>query len=127
MNGHYIMNTAELKERFKKLAIRIVKMVDKLPNTISGRAIGNQVIRSGTSPGANYNAACIAKSDKDFINKLKMVEEELDETIYWLTLIADTELIKPELLLELHKETKELLAIITQSIIKKRRNLTHQE
>jgi four helix bundle protein len=108
------MNTAELKERFKKLAIRIVKMVDKLPNIISGRAIGNQVIRSETSPGANYNAACIAKFNKDFISKLKMVKEELDETIYWLTLIADTELIKPELLLELHKETK-------------RRNLSNQE
>ena len=63
------MTEAELKERFKKFSIRIVKMVDSLPNTLSARAIGGQVVRSGTSPGANYRAACIAKSEKDFLNK----------------------------------------------------------
>lgn len=98
-------------------------MVDKLPNTISGKAIGAQIVRSGTSPGANYRAACRAKSDKDFINKLKIVEEELDETDYWIEVISDVELIKPELLAELQKENKELLAIITQSIITKRNKL----
>ena len=95
-------------------------MVDKLPNTISGRAIGSLIVRSGTSPGANYRAACRAKSDKDFINKLKIVEEEVDETGYWIEIISDSELIKPELLLEIQKETKELLAIITKSIITKK-------
>ena len=74
------MQQNELKERLKAFAIRIVKLVDKLPNTTAGKAIGNQIIRSGTSPGANYRAACLGKSDKDFLNKLKMVEEELDET-----------------------------------------------
>lgn len=65
-------------------------MVDKLPNTISGRAIGAQIVRSGTSPGAkNYRAACRAKSDKDFVNKLKIVEEELDETEYWIEIISN--------------------------------------
>ncbi|MDD2798135.1 MAG: four helix bundle protein [Bacteroidales bacterium] len=118
------MTKAELKSRFRAFSIRIVKMVDKLPNTIAGRALGAQIIRSGTSPGANYNAACIAKSDRDFINKLKMVEEELDETIYWLDLIGATELIKPELLVELDKEAKELLSIIVKSIITKRKKLT---
>ena len=98
-------------------------MVDKLPNTISGRAIGNQIVRSGTSPGANYRAACRAKSDRDFINKLKIVEEELDETEYWIDVITDAELIKPELLVEIIKETKELLAIITKSIITKRNKM----
>ena len=118
------MTTAELKSRFRAFSVRIVKMVDKLPNTIAGRALGAQIIRSGTSPGANYNAACIAKSDRDFINKLKMVEEELDETIYWLDLIGATELIKPELLVELDKEAKELLSIIVKSIITKRKKLS---
>ena len=101
-------------------------MVDKLPNTISGRAIGNQIVRSGTSPGANYRAACRAKSDRDFINKLKIVEEELDETEYWIDVITDAELIKPELLVEILKETKELLAIITKSIITKRNKIKNQ-
>ncbi|HEY5590511.1 MAG TPA: four helix bundle protein [Paludibacter sp.] len=117
------MTSDELKQRFRKFSGRIIKMVDKLPNTISGRAIGAQIVRSGTSPGANYRAACRAKSDKDFINKLKIVEEELDETEYWLDVISDVELIKPELLLELQRETKELLAIITQSIITKRKKM----
>ena len=117
------MNSDELKLRFRKYSARIIKMVDKLPNTISGRAIGSQIVRSGTSPGANYRAACRAKSDKDFINKLKIVEEEVDETGYWIEVISDSELIKPELLLEIQKETKELLAIITKSIITKRNKM----
>jgi len=117
------MNSEELKLRFRKYSVRIIKMVDKLPNTISGRAIGSQIVRSGTSPGANYRAACKAKSDKDFINKLKIVEEEVDETGYWIEVISDSELIKAELLLEIQKETKELLAIITKSIITKRNKM----
>ena len=76
-------------------AVRIIRLVDKLPNTSAGRAIGNQIVRSGTSPGANYRAACVGKSDKDFLNKLKMVEEELDETAYWLSLIHISEPTRP--------------------------------
>lgn len=119
------MTSDDLKQRFRLFSFRIVKMVDKLPDTISGRAIGSQIVRSGTSPGANYRAACKAKSDRDFINKLKIVEEELDETEYWIEIISDVELIKPELLIELKKETKELLAIITQSIITKRNKMNN--
>ena len=78
------MNRDDMKNRLKMFAVRIIRLVDKLPNTSAGRAIGNQIVRSGTSPGANYRAACVGKSDKDFLNKLKMVEEELDETAYWL-------------------------------------------
>ena len=81
------MNRDDMKNRLKMFAVRIIRLVDKLPNTSAGRAIGNQIVRSGTSPGANYRAACVGKSDKDFLNKLKMVEEELDETAYWLELI----------------------------------------
>lgn len=105
----------------------ILKLVDKLPNTVSGRAIGNQIVRSGTSPGANYRAVCKAKSDRDFINKLKIVEEELDETEYWLEIISDAEYIKPELLIDLQKETKELLAIITKSIVTKRKSVENKK
>ena len=111
------MTRDEMKNRLKVFAVRVIKLVDKLPNTSAGRAIGNQVVRSGTSPGANYRAACIGKSDKDFLNKLKMVEEELDETAYWLELIMELELVKPELLQDLYHENKELVSIIVKSII----------
>ena len=111
------MTREEMKNRLKVFAVRVIKLVDILPNTPAGRAIGNQVVRSGTSPGANYRAACIGKSDKDFLNKLKMVEEELDETAYWLELIMELELVKPELLQDLHHENKELVSIIVKSII----------
>ena len=111
------MKSEELKNRLKAFAIRIVKLVESLPNTSAGRAIGNQIIRSGTSPGANYRAACLGKSDKDFLNKLKMVEEELDETAYWLELIMELRLVKPELLEKLYAENKELVRIIVKSII----------
>ncbi|RHE89326.1 four helix bundle protein [Bacteroides intestinalis] len=111
------MTREEMKNRLKVFAVRVIKLVDKLPNTSAGRAIGNQVVRSGTSPGANYRAACIGKSDKDFLNKLKMVEEELDETAYWLELIMELELVKPELLQDLYHENKELVSIIVKSII----------
>ena len=111
------MTREEMKNRLKVFAVRVIKLVDNLPNTSAGRAIGNQVVRSGTSPGANYRAACIGKSDKDFLNKLKMVEEELDETAYWLELIMELELVKPELLQDLYHENKELVSIIVKSII----------
>ena len=111
------MTREEMKNRLKVFAVRVIKLVDKLPNTSAGRAIGNQVVRSGTSPGANYRAACLGKSDKDFLNKLKMVEEELDETAYWLELIMELELVKPELLQDLYHENKELVSIIVKSII----------
>lgn len=110
------MTTEELKNRLKAFAVRIVRLVDKLPNTSAGRAIGNQIVRSGTSPAANYRAACLGKSDKDFLNKLKMVEEELDETLYWIELLGDTALVKSELLSDLYKENEELLKIIVSSI-----------
>ena len=88
------MDKHELQERMTNFAVRIVKMVDAMPSTVSGLAIARQIVRSGTSPSANYRAACLAKSDKDFINKLKMVEEELDETCHWLKIIMRSELMK---------------------------------
>ena len=68
------MDKNDLQERMINFAVRIIKMVDSMPNSISGMAIARQIVRSGTSPSANYRAACIAKSDKDFVNKLKIVE-----------------------------------------------------
>lgn len=111
------MNKEELRERLTVFAVRIVKMVDAMPSSVAGQAIARQVIRSGTSPSANYRAACLAKSDKDFINKLKMVEEELDETCHWLEIIMRSELMKESRIKPLHQECSELLNIIAKSII----------
>ena len=105
-----------LKSRLKDFALRIIKLSRSLPDDLPGRTIGRQIIRSGTSPGANYRAACLGKSERDFLNKLKMVEEELDETLYWLELIVEAGLVKADLLDDLMKENQELLKIIVSSI-----------
>jgi four helix bundle protein len=110
------MNANDLKNRLKKFALRIIKLSESLPNNITGNTLGKQIIRSGTSPGANYRSACLGKSDKDFLNKLKMVEEELDETLYWLELIVESGLVKSNLLNDLIKENEELFKIIVSSI-----------
>ncbi|GJG33231.1 four helix bundle protein [Xylanibacter ruminicola] len=117
------MTELELKERFKKFSIRIIKMVDSMPDTISGRAIGSQVVRSGTSPAANYRAACLGKSEKDFLNKLKMVEEELDETSHWLEVIMETGMLPENRVKPLYTECLELLKIIISSIVSTRKHL----
>jgi four helix bundle protein len=111
------MNKQELQERMTTFAVRIVKMVDAMPSTISGMAIARQIIRSGTSPSANYRAACLAKSDKDFVNKLKMVEEELDETCHWIEIIIRSELMKESRMKPIHQEACELLNIIAKTIV----------
>lgn len=109
------MTKDELKNRTKKFALEIVKLVDELPNTISGRTIANQIIRSGTSVASNYRSACRARSNADFISKVTIVEEESDETLFWLELIVDGKLLKRERVLDLLKEADELTAIFTSS------------
>ena len=111
------MTKDELKERYRVFALRIIKLVDAMPNTISSMAIARQIIRSGTSPSANYRAACIAKSDKDFLNKLKMVEEEIDETSHWLNLIRDSGMLPKSRVQDLYDESVELRKITTKSIL----------
>ncbi len=116
------MTEEELKLRFKKFALRIISLVDHLPHAISTDAVARQIIRSGTSPAANYRAACVAKSDKDFINKLKMVEEELDETLFWLELLVESGKVSGDRMQNLLQENKELLSIVVKSITTLRRN-----
>ena len=110
------MTTDELKDRFRKFTIRIIRLVNAMPNTIAGNAIAKQIIRSGTSPAANYSAACLAKSNKDFLNKLKMVEEEIDETAHWLSVIMDAEILPSDKVIDLYNESVELERIIVRSI-----------
>jgi len=117
------MNAEDLRKRLKVFALRIIKLSESLPNGNTGNTLGRQIIRSGTSPGANYRAACLGKSDKDFLNKLKMVEEELDETLYWLELIVESGLVKPNLLDDLIQENQELFKIIASSITTMKKKL----
>lgn len=117
------MNADDLRKRLKVFALRIINLTESLPNNIVGKTLGHQIIRSGTSPGANYRAACLGKSDKDFLNKLKMVEEELDETLYWLELIVESGLVKSNLLDDLIQENQELFKIIVSSITTMKKKL----
>ena len=110
------MTREEMKQRLKLFAIRIVNMVNSMPNTIASNAIAKQVIRSGTSPSANYRAACIGKSDKDFLNKLKICEEELDETAHWLELITKCEILPKNRMVDIYEENLELIKIVVASI-----------
>jgi four helix bundle protein len=106
----------QIKYRTKKIGLEIIKLIDELPNKSSAWAIAKQIVRSSTSIGANYRAACRAKSTADFINKLKIVEEETDETLYWLELLEESELINKERIVYLKKEVNEILSIIVASI-----------
>jgi four helix bundle protein len=107
------VSKAELLTRTKAFALRILKLVDHLPRTTSGRAIGNQLVRSGTSVGANYRAACRSRSRAEFAAKLGLVAEEADETVYWLEVIRDGNLLAANELSRLLKEADELTAIFT--------------
>ena len=110
------MNEPQMKRRTKEFALRVLKLADCLPHNRSGSAIANQIVRSGTSVAANYRELCRAKSRADFINKASIVEEEADESGYWLELLIDLGPIRPELLGPLLQESNELTAIIVASI-----------
>ena len=109
------MTREEMKERTKAYANRVVKLCAALPNNWIARILGQQLLRSGTSVGANYRAVCRAKSNADFINKLRVVEEECDEPLFWMELLVDNNLIKASRLARLMKEADELLAIVVSS------------
>ena len=110
------MNAEILKARTKEFAKRIIRMCRSLPNTREGWRIGDQIFRSGTSVGANYRAACRGRSKAEFIAKLGIVLEEADETLYWLELIVETEIMKLPVLEPLMKECRELVAIFIASM-----------
>jgi four helix bundle protein len=105
-----------IKKRTKQIAIEVIKLVDELPNKTSAYVVAKQIIRSSTSVGANYRAACRAKSDADFIYKLKIVEEEADETLYWLEILEESNLLNASRITKLKKEVNEVVAIVVASI-----------
>ena len=109
------MTERELLERTKQFALRIFKLVGALPQTIQGRAVASQLIRSGTSVAANYRAACRARSKPEFVAKLGVVEEEADESAFWLELIMETNLLSATKVEPLLSEASEIVAIMASS------------
>ncbi|MBK6710506.1 MAG: four helix bundle protein [Candidatus Promineifilaceae bacterium] len=110
------MDKKTMQERTKNFALRVIRLINTLPDTPTTRVIGNQLLRSATSVGANYRAACRAKSDADFLYKLSIVEEEADESLYWLELILEAEIVREPLLQPLLQEANELVAITVATI-----------
>jgi four helix bundle protein len=110
------MNEQEFKERTKRLALRVVRLVGALPRIATAEVIGKQLLRSATSVGANYRAACRAKSTADLISKLSIVLEEADESLYWMELLVEAELIPANKLNSLMTETNEIVAMTHASV-----------
>jgi len=120
------MNQEEMKQRTKMFALGIIQLVESLPKERTTEVLGRQLLRSGTSVGSNYRSACRAKSIADFISKMGIVEEEADESLYWMELLIEVG-IKGNIKMEaLMKEAGELLAITVASIktARKRKNLS---
>ncbi len=109
------MNADELRARTRAFSLRVIKLVQALPKNMVADVLGKQVLRSATSVGANYRAACRAQSNAMFIVKLSIVVEEADETVYWLELIRDAGLVKPELFAELLDEAEQIVKIMASS------------
>jgi four helix bundle protein len=107
------VNKDDLKQRTKQFAMRVMKLVGALPDSSVGRAIGCQLVRSGTAVGANYQSACRGRSKAEFIAKLGIVIEEADESAYWMELIIEGNLLKRELVEPLFEEANQLVAIMT--------------
>ena len=120
------MTPDELKLRTKTYANRVVKLCSALPGNWVAQTLGKQLLRSGTSVGANYRAVCRAKSKLDFINKLRIVEEECDESLFWMELLVDNEIIAFSRLRDLMKEASAILAIVVSSAITARTSAARQ-
>lgn len=121
-NSESSSRNEDLKARTKQFALRVIRLVESLPKSRTADVLGKQLIRSATSAGANYRAACRARSAAEFQAKLGIVEEEVDESAYWIELLIETGLTKANLVMPLLDEAGELTAIIVTSIKTSRRN-----
>ncbi|MGI8883857.1 MAG: four helix bundle protein [Pyrinomonadaceae bacterium] len=110
------MTEQEFKDRTKQIALRVIRLIESLPNTNSAQIIGKQLLRSATSVGANYRAACRGKSTADILHKLAIVEEEADESLYWLELLIEANIVPENKLSPLMKDTNEIVAMVVASI-----------
>lgn len=116
------MTPDEIKKSTKAYELRIVRLAESLPNTRTANVIADQLLRCGTSVGANYRAACRGKSHPDFVAKMGIVEEETDESIYWIEMLVDCGLVKESLVQPLRAEGNEILSIVVSSIRTARSN-----
>ena len=110
------MQADDMKLRTKKFALNVMKLVRTIPKTNDGYVIARQLVRCGTSVGANYRAACLARSTPDFVSKLGIVAEEADESKYWMELLTESGLCKREEFADMMREAAELTSIIIASI-----------
>lgn len=117
------MDAEELKRRTKEFGLDVIKLVELLPPSQTGRVIGNQLLRSALSVSANYRAACRGRSKADFLSKIGITIEETDESQHWLEMLADSGLVAQEKIQPLAKEANELIAILTASAKTARDNL----
>ena len=115
------MKSEEMKARTRAFALRVIRLSESFPNKPTANVIRNQMLRSGTSVGANYRAACRAKSRADFVSKMGTVEEEADETMYWIELSIDAGIVKKARVDSLLKEANEIVSITVSSIKTARR------
>jgi four helix bundle protein len=120
------MDAEELRQRTKKFGLNIIKLVESLPSTQTGKVIGNQLLRYALSVGANYRAACRGRSKADFISKVGITIEEADEAQHWLEMLGDAGLVPQDKLKPLAKEANELVAILTASSKTARENLNRR-
>lgn len=116
-------NKNDLLERTTEFALRIVRMYSSLPKTTAAQILGKQVLRSGTSVGAQFRESQRAKSDADFINKLEGCLQEADETAYWLELLVKSEIVPAKKLESLRKETDEIIAILVTIVTKVKKRI----
>ena len=110
------IQNSELHKRSKQFALRVIRLTSKLPSNREADVIGRQLLRSGTSVGANYRAACRARSSAEFRAKLGIVEEEADESCYWIELLIESGIVREELLADLLQESNEITAMVVASI-----------
>ena len=120
--GKKIDPPRNLSERLLDFGAEVVKLAERLPNTIAGRRIGDQLLRSGTSAGANYEEAQAAESKKDFIHKLQQALKELRETHYWPRLLGKADIVKGERLTGIQDESEQLTAILSKAVITAKKN-----
>ena len=118
------MTPEEMKQRTKRFALRVIRVVVALPRSNVTDVIGRQLLRAGTSVGANYRAACRSRSDGDFLARMGIVEEEADEALYWMEMLVETSLVNADRLADLRREGEEILAIVVASLktVKKRKH-----
>ena len=114
------MNADEMKQRTKAFALQVIRTAESIPQNVSGRIITRQFVGAGTSVGSNYRAACRARSKAEFNSKLQIVQEEADESAYWIEVLMESQMVDGKEWISLHREADELTAIFTASLITSR-------